>query len=463
MHINWKEEVELRKENLLKDTCGLLKIKSVLDEKGATANAPFGEEINKALLFMLQKGEETGFDTKNVDGYAGHIEFGAGEELVGILGHIDVVPEGDGWSNDPYGAEIRDGKIYARGAIDDKGPTMAAFYGMKIINELGLPLSKRVRLIIGADEESQWRCVDRYFQTEEMPSIGFAPDADFPIINAEKGICDFEIVFPNGSESGTLRFFEAGRRFNMVPDFATATLHTNKTEELREQFSLFLQQNQLQGETTVNGKELTFTLFGISAHGMEPNKGINAGIYLAHYLQSLQIEGSGADFVAFIDQHFYNDSRGAKFGLEYEDEQTGPLTMNLGTMKFEENSGKLGVNWRYPVTYNFEAGLMALEAIIAENGLVIDLKTHAKPHYVKEDHPLIQKLQQVYERQTGEKATLLSTGGGTYARSLKAGVAFGALFPGRPELAHQKDEYIEVEDLLKATAIYAEAIYELAK
>ena len=139
-------------------------------------------------------GENDGFRSKNVGNLAGYLEFGEGEESVGILCHVDVVPEGDGWYSDPYAAEIRDGKIFARGAIDDKGPTMAAYYAMKIVKELGLPLNRRVRMIIGTDEESDWRCVDHYFKHEEMPTVGFAPDADFPIIFAEKGISDFDLV-----------------------------------------------------------------------------------------------------------------------------------------------------------------------------------------------------------------------------------------------------------------------------
>ncbi len=192
--INWQLEIENRKQDLLADTQSLLKIKSVLDEENQTDTAPFGVGVKEALEYMLNLGEKDGFTVKNVDHVAGHIEMGEGEELLGILCHVDVVPEGDGWSSDPYGAEIRDGKIFARGAIDDKGPTMAAYYAMKVIKELGLSLNKRVRMIIGTDEESNWRCVNHYFEVEEMPTVGFAPDADFPIINAEKGIWDFAIV-----------------------------------------------------------------------------------------------------------------------------------------------------------------------------------------------------------------------------------------------------------------------------
>ncbi len=184
-----------------------------------------GPEVKKALEFMLNLGEKDGFKVKNVGNLAGHIEFGEGEELVGILCHVDVVPEGDGWSSDPFAAEIRDGKIFARGAIDDKGPTMAAYYAMKIVKELDLPLKRRVRMIIGTDEESNWRCVDHYFKHEEMPTMGFAPDADFPIINAEKGIADLDIVQssqvePKSDFQVEVLSFQSGRRYNMVPDFA---------------------------------------------------------------------------------------------------------------------------------------------------------------------------------------------------------------------------------------------------
>ncbi|RXI98639.1 dipeptidase PepV [Anaerobacillus alkaliphilus] len=464
MNISWKNEVEKRKDALLKDTCNLIMIKSVLDDQANSVAAPFGEGINQALEFMLDLGNNSGFETKNIEGYAGHIQCGSGEELIGVLGHIDVVPEGDGWSTDPYGAEILEGKIYGRGAIDDKGPTMAAFYGMKIIKELGLPLSKRVRLIIGADEESQWRCVDRYFQVEEMPTMGFAPDADFPIINAEKGICDMELVFQNiGNDISPLKAFQAGRRFNMVPDLATATVKVDQPEEVIKNYKQYLDETKLHGEATYNGDDVSFTLEGLSAHGMEPDKGKNAGIFLANFLTTLNLKGNAGEFLAFITKYFYKDSRGRTLGLNYEDKQTGPLTINVGKINFSSDSARVGLNLRYPVTYDFDKGLNHLEEMIREKGIVVDLKTHARPHYVNAEHPLIQTLQEVYTRQTGETATLLSTGGGTYARSLNAGVAFGALFPGRPELAHQKDEYIDIEDLLKATALYAEAIYELAK
>lgn len=161
---------------------------------------------------------------------------GEGDDIIGVLCHVDVVPPGDGWTSDPFSAEIRNGRIYARGAIDDKGPTMAAFYALKIVKDMNLPLSKRVRMIIGTDEESDWRCVEHYFKHEEMPTMGFAPDADFPIINAEKGIIDASLLIPHrpnqAEPKAVLVSFQSGLRLNMVPDAAEAVIEGLKKKRL---------------------------------------------------------------------------------------------------------------------------------------------------------------------------------------------------------------------------------------
>lgn len=464
---HWMEEVEKRKDAIIRDTQAFLQIKSVWEEETAKEGAPFGEGVAEALSFMLHKGENDGFTAKNLEGYAGHLEMGQGEELVGILCHVDVVPEGDGWTTPPYSADIRDGKIFARGAIDDKGPTMAAYYAMKTVKELGLPLSKRVRMILGTDEESNWKCVDHYFKHEEMPTIGFAPDADFPIINAEKGICDFYVV-QNKEEheagENVLVSFSSGRRLNMVPDFAEAVVRSEQASQIASQYEAHVQKEGKTGKAIVENNTVTLQVEGISAHGSTPEKGENAGLTLANFLVSLSLDGRARQFVTFAAETFTGDTLGKKAGIAYEDDITGPLTINVGHLSYEkEEGGKLGLNMRYPVTTNLAETLQTFTNSLAEKGFHIEDVSDSRPHHVDKDHVLIRTLQRVYEEETGEKAELLAIGGGTYARSLKAGVAFGPLFPGKEELAHQKDEYIEIEDMLKATAIYAHAIYELAK
>lgn len=465
--MNWNHEVEKRKEDLIKDTQSFLKIKSVLDEDSKREGAPFGEGINEAFSHLLKLGEKEGFQTKNLDGYAGHIELqGSGEEIVGVLCHVDVVPEGDGWTSDPYGAEIRDGKIFARGAMDDKGPTIAAFYAMKIVKDLGLPLTKNVRMIIGTDEESDWRCVDHYFKHEKMPELGFAPDADFPIIFAEKGIIDLTLkqeAADNGDFSDcVLESFKSGRRFNMVPDLAKAVIkNCDDFNAIKVAFNSYIDKVNAKGGCVIDKAGIHLEIEGVSAHAMEPNNGVNAGLLLADFLSHYQLDSKGSHYIKTIVDHFSNDTRGEKLNIALADKVSGELTVNAGVMFYQENQlGTIGVNIRYPVTGNSDR---INEAFSQVKGFKLDSFSDSKPHHVEESNPLIQTLKKVYEEQTGEKAELIAIGGGTYARSLEAGVAFGPLFPGRPDVAHQKDEYIIVEDLLKATAIYAQAIYELAK
>ncbi|WP_433743832.1 dipeptidase PepV [Falsibacillus pallidus] len=467
-NINWMEEVEKRKENLLKDLQKFLQIKSVLDEENRTEDAPFGQGVKEALMYLLELGEKDGFTSKNVDSFGGHLEMGSGDELLGILCHVDVVPEGDGWTFDPYGGEISDGKIYARGAIDDKGPTMAAYYAMKIVKELGLPLSKRVRMIIGTDEESDWRCVEHYFSKEEMPTMGFAPDADFPIIYAEKGIADYDLVWKSSDESiasfMTVKKFDSGRRYNMVPDFAKAILDVEGDHsDLIQQFDDYIKKWELEGKCYVESGDLILEVKGQSAHGMEPDLGKSAGLHLADFLADFQMDESAGSFIQFIQKTFFQDSRGKALGFAYSDEITGDLTINVGKLRYEAGQGgRLGLNMRYPVTFDLDEKKEAVWKKLEEQGIAVENFSDSKPHHVEESDPLIQKLKKVYEEQTGEKAELISIGGGTYARSLKSGVAFGPLFPGRPDVAHQKDEYMFLEDLFRATALYAQAIYELA-
>jgi succinyl-diaminopimelate desuccinylase len=467
--INWRSEIERRKIELLADAQNLLKIKSVLDEENPLPEAPFGQGVREALDYMLQLGEKDGFAVKNTDNVAGHIEMGQGEELVGILCHVDVVPEGDGWSSDPFGGEVRDGKLFARGAIDDKGPTMAAYYAMKVVKELGLPLNKRVRMIIGTDEESQWRCVDRYFQTEEMPTLGFAPDADFPIINAEKGIWDFYIkqkpALAEEKHAGAeLIEFSSGRRMNMVPDHAFARLRGEHAVEITKKFNQYLSKNSLKGKAAFEEDIAVLELEGVSAHGMEPNNGVNAGLHLASFLADLEMPQHAKEYFTFVKEYLFGDSRGNKLGIAFSDDITGDLTMNAGKLSYNIlEGGQIGFTMRYPVTYKWEEGKQKLDELLKGLNLYTETLSNSVPHHVESDSFLVQTLQKVYEQETGEKADLFSIGGGTYARSLKEGVAFGPLFPGSEDIAHQKDEYIDIEDMLKAAAIYAHAIYELAK
>lgn len=471
MHkVQWFDEVNKRKEQLLEQCKQLLSIPSILDEETAQKNAPFGLKIAEALDYMLDLAKQDGFITKNLDGYAGHIEMGQGDELIGILSHIDVVPTGDGWNTPPFSPDIREGKLYARGAMDDKGPTMAAYFAMKIVKELGLPLNKRVRLILGTDEETDWRCMKHYFAHEEMPMMGFSPDADFPMIIGEKGMLSFQLSGDLGqpetsSNHWTLSSFQSGVRYNLVPDEAVVKL-TGEGDvfALKEQFQAYLLEHRLHGFAEESNDDVTLKLKGIAHHAFEPEKGLNAGLAMARFLAEVPLDSQGERYIQLLNQFFVDSFFGEKLGIQAKDSFLGKLTVNAGIFQYSAGQQqKLYVNIRYPLSVDVEQLIQNIRDQVKVYGVEPQEVADMPGHYVDENHPLITTLATVYEQQTGEPAQLLTTGGATYARILDTGVAFGPVFPGKLETAHQQDEFIEVEDLLKATAIYAQAIYELTR
>ena len=460
--MDWKREALKREVQLIHDLQQLIAIPSVLDEGAATPDAPFGPEPKRALEWLLEQGRKEGLVVKNIDNIAGHIEMGEGDEIIGILCHVDVVPAGSNWSTGPFDGTVLDGKLFGRGAIDDKGPTIAAWHAMKMVKDSGKQFNKRVRLIIGTDEESGFRCVERYFEKEEMPSIGFAPDADFPIINAEKGIAT--LVFKQKMEAadGQLLQFNSGNRTNMVPDFAEAHLAV-RIEEFGEQYRTFLNVHDVVGDLQEYDGKTIITLNGKSAHAMEPNDGVNAAVLLASFLNRILSEGPSKKFTQFVSEAFASETRGHFLGLAFNDEVSGDTTLNAGIVTYHpETGGEVQVSMRYSVTYPFDEKITTCMGRLSESSFTVDVESNSVPHYVKATEPLVRTLQDVYTDHTGEEASLLAIGGGTYARVLEQGVAFGMLFPGREDVAHQADEYVYIDDLLKATAIYADAINRLS-
>lgn len=462
--MNWLAQAKTREGEMIADLQALIQIDSVLDEATATPTVPFGEGPLKALQWMLEKGDAAGMRTVNMDNKVGFIEMGDGDEMVGILCHVDVVPAGSDWVHAPFGGEIEDGKLYGRGAIDDKGPTMAAWLAMKMVKDAGIKLDRRVRMIIGTDEETGFRCIEHYMANEEVPTLGFAPDAEFPMINAEKGIADTIYRLQDVTDDDEqLRTFNAGHRTNMVPDFATATLQ-HVDASIVDAFNAYIQQQALTGEITNNeNNSYTVTLKGVSAHAMEPNNGVNAAVKLAVFLADVVNTPTSKRFIDFIVKGFASETRGHALGLAYSDDMSGETTLNAGIIEFEAGRiGEVRVSMRYSVSYEFDEMIEKGRAALAGTGFELIIVEDSKPHYVAPEEELVQKLSAVYERHTGEKATLLSTGGGTYARELPTGVAFGMLFPGEGDVAHQHDEFVVVENLVKAAAIYADAIVALA-
>jgi succinyl-diaminopimelate desuccinylase len=475
--MDWRREVEKRKDSMLGDLFSLLRIESVKDLSTREPGKPMGRGIAEALDYMLTLSKEAGFAVKNLDGYAGYAEYApfSSDDYIAILCHLDVVPASGEWTTPPFEPSIRGGKLFARGAIDDKGPAMAAFYALKIVKELGLAAKYNVRLILGTDEEYTSTCMDKYRELEKPPLCGFTPDADFPIVNAEKGQINTKVILKqmggknvSGVNAGAdlyLHSFDAGGIANMVPDFAAAIL-SGEEERLFSLSAAFIRHcsdNNLDGYPTWSGNHLVLTLTGISAHGMEPQKGLNAGLELVHFLRHADVQDDARRYLSCVHDCLYGDHLGGGFGIAMRDEITGPLTINSGILHYvpgEESFFHL--NLRYPVCGEDFWILGRISAKVEAYGFRVDTPILKKPHHVPESHPMIKVLQHAYRAETSLEPTLLSTGGGTYGAHIPNGVAFGPEFPGKPSSAHQKDESIDIEDLLKATAIYARAIYELA-
>ena len=465
--IDFKAEVEKRKEDLLADLFSLLEINSERDDSKADKGHPFGPGPVKALKKFLEIAERDGYETKNVDNYAGHFTFGEGDEELGIFAHMDVVPAGSGWNTDPYKPEIIDGRLYARGSSDDKGPTMACYYGLKIIKDLGLPTSKRVRFVVGTDEESGWKDMEYYFAHVGLPEpdFGFSPDAEFPIINGEKGNITEYLHFA-GENRGAARLhsFTGGLRENMVPESATAVV-SGQLPDLAGLLDAFAKEHKLQYEiSTVDEKTYTITIIGKSAHGSTPEDGINGGTYLALLLNQFDFGGAAKSYLEVAAQVLHEDFAGEKLGIAYTDAKMGALSMNAGVFHFDsaKADNTIALNIRYPQGTDpktIQAGLEKVAGVVS-----VSLSEHGHtPHYVPADDELVATLLSVYEKQTGLKGHEQVIGGGTFGRLLKRGVAFGAMFPDYVNTMHQANEFTDVEDLFRAAAIYAEAIYELIK
>ena len=464
MTIDWQAEAAKYQADYLADLTTMLRVPSFRDDAQATPEAPLGPGPKQALTTFLALAERDGFKTKNIDNLVGYAEYGEGDETLAVLAHVDEMPAGNGWDTDPFEPTIKDGKIYARGASDDKGPGMAAYYGLKMVKALGLKLNKKVRFIVGTDEESNWTGMKRYFEVEPAPTLGFSPDAEFPLINGEKGNVSLQVHFGNQAKSPfELVSFDSGLRENMVPREAAAVINTPANDQVVTNFEAFLAAQPVTGQATQTADGLKLEVVGKAAHGMEPRNGINAGTYLATFLSQYTFGADAQDFLSFIATKLHDDSRVKQLELAYTDKVMGDLTMNVGLLHFDQqNGGDLTLNFRYPkgiepatLTEKIKQQLPA-GATISQGDFMV-------PHYVDPADPIVKDLMDVYRRQTGDTDSQPEiVGGGTYGRMMARGVAFGALFPHTEDTMHQANEFQPIDDLMAAMAIYGESIAVLA-
>ena len=404
---------------------GLLSIPSVTS--GPAEGHLFGPHTARALEYVLELCRSLGFRTQNCQGKVGWAEIGQGEEIAAVLVHLDVVPPGEGWDVPPFALTERDGRLYGRGVVDDKGPAIACIYAMKELLDAGIPLKRRLRIIFGmAEEGGDWSDMEHYRQTQQAPVFGFTPDGMFPAIYGEKGFATYQLSLPL-SGSG-VEHLEGGQAENVGADSCWALVEGRRVEAR-----------------------------GRSCHGSKPWEGDNA-------ISKLMEQLSGLPAADWYNRCVGRDLYGERLGCQIEDEQLGRLTVNVGKVR---TLGERLVFWldiRYPACTTAETILAQIQQAVAPFGVEAMLEYYQKPVYMDREGPVITALMDAYRQATGDvQAQPMLLGGGTYAKAMDHIAAFGPMLPGREPTEHRPNESIAREDFLLIREIYRQAMLGLAQ
>lgn len=450
--------IEQSRDDLIRDLQGCIRIPSV--EAADGSGYPYGEQVHRCLHYMLDTARRLGFPVYNMDEQAGWCEYGRGEEMVAVLSHLDVVPEGDGWTVPPYEGRVADGRIYGRGSMDDKGPALCALYALKALRDAGLPLKRRVRLIFGLNEETGSADM-KYYTTHggEIPVMGITPDGEYPVINGEKGLVT-QFFARKLRQTGDIRLtrLSGGAAHNIVPAQACAVLACS-----REQAEKIAARRVGKVACALIPGGVRVEAEGVGAHGGTPGEGENAIGRLMLFLSALPLEGELREAVDFLANKLGMEYDGASLGVAMADELSGALTVNLGVIQLEGETLTVKLNYRYPVTRRFEECGPQIKAAFAEAGFEETRLLHKQALYMPADSPLVSRLMKVYGEYTGRQDPPKCIGGGTYAKMIPNTLAFGPIFPGDEVREHKPDEYMELSRLMDNTKILASAIYEMAR
>lgn len=470
------------RQNIVGNICDLITFPSISEETN-NSHFPFGKACSDSLKYFLNLANSLGFKTKNVDGYCGFAEFGEGKELIGIVGHLDVVPaKEDDWSYSPFVPTIHHNCIYGRGAIDDKGPVISCLYAMKAVMEYlkdnNIILNKRVRLIVGLNEEKDWKCIEYYKKHEEIPTIGFSPDSDFPCIYAEKSVISLilsdEISKISPSLKNKLSFTTSTisiedidcneNAINVVPKFCSVILKIENSSLIKNLINSC--QNIIKKYDyeivlyKIDNSHLKLSSYGTASHSSHPELGVNAITKLIVVLNDLFAEWNIifpllTDFCRLIG----DDYTGKNLGLNISDE-SGKLTLNTSQFYLKDNKVYIGINLRVPVHTKPEDIISTFEKEFKSNISILRIQPSL---YIEKENSLVKKLCSIFNETCNSNFEPISIGGATYARAFPNFISFGMNFPNDEDMCHKVDEFIDIDKLMLATNIYAKAIYELLK
>lgn len=435
MHEQIKAAVKGKEAEFL---AGLKKVMKVDSVKGlAETGAPFGKGPKKALETALDLASALGFETKIVSDAVGYAQYGTNnDEYIGVVGHLDVVEAGSGWSYPPFDLTLENGVLYGRGVLDNKGPAISTLYALAVLKELNIPLSKTIRILFGTDEESGSADIPLYLASEKPPIYGFTPDCKYPAVYGERGLVGIEIVtvMPE-KELKQISNFKGTFTRSSVPDHLEVTLK--------------------------NGEEIQIE--GKRAPSNAPEMGENVLTKFAEIATNEHFfTGELADYFSWLATALHLKHDGSGLGIDFSDQASGKLMLTPYAFKIEKNKVHLTLSIRYPVSVTEENILVELKQHLPmDSQLQIIRKMPATSFPL--DHPMLKIMQEVYEECTGMDGTPVTTTGATYARTMPNIVAFGPSFPGQKGIAHNKDEYMDLTDLMKNMEIYAVTMAELAK
>ncbi len=456
-----RDWLHAHRDEMVQDLADLVAIRSVQGE--ARPGMPFGEGPAKALTLMLEKCRSYGFSVEDVDHYAGSADLGDDPKL-GILAHLDVVPEGEGWLHDPYQMtyDPETDKLIGRGTSDDKGPAVAALYAMRAVKELGIALPSGVRLILGTNEENGSEDLAYYTAHRTLPPMVFTPDGDYPVITLEKGMARLRLTASFTDGESAVVSLKAGDVINAVPALAEAELRGISLDAFLESrkkdypgIAIWSRTEERDGE-----ERLIIGVSGTNAHASTPETGRNALTCLLELLAALDLPGQQGETIRQMAARYpFGETDGTSCGIAAADEISGGLTLVCSVMEMDAAQMTAYNDIRFPVCCKGEAVVAAMQTTLAPIGCEAIMCD--EPHHTDEQSPFVQTLLRVYEGVTGNKGECLAIGGGTYVHHIEGGVAFGATFPGTDVHMHGAEEFILTEHLLLDAEMMALAITEL--
>ena len=441
-----KAFIERTFDDQVKDLQALVAIPSV-SRGEPEPDKPYGERVDAAWRKAAEIARKLGFEKVfDVDHRCGVIEYGEGEELVAVMAHLDVVPEGKGWTVDPYGGEIKDGRIYGRGTLDNKGAAVNALYALAAIKESGIPMKRRVRVLLGMDEECGCTGMEHYREVEGEPTMAFTPDAVYPVVNSEMGILHVRYRNPMPC---TVKA-RVGSVMNVIPGEATAELPGAPVTCL------------VPAGLNVTLDEKTLTVKGRGGHASMPELAKNALQGLFYALPQQDIPNAERAVFAALAGTLKQDEHGEGMGLDREDE-SGRITVAPTLFSCGPEGMELCFDCRYPFSYTYEELQGRFDRIMNALGFTVTESSNTDGHFISADSELVSGLMEVYRTVTGAADSKpLSMGGGTYAKEFKNAVAFGTVFPGDIDRCHLPDESVALDEIKLNTLIMAEAIRKLA-